>query len=181
MSVPTPLVSAPGASLKDVVPGLGFTYGINGGGVGLTPVSEIRNGAIIAQNLHQSLDQPIQINMTAANIIGMEATPFVLIPAPGAGLSIVVTRVLFRMTATSTAFTGGGTVTIGYASGNAVVNTFAASLITTGTAGTVDTLLVTGASNITLSENAALQITNASAPFAAGTGTAAVIIWYSIV
>lgn len=127
------------------------------------------------------LIQQVNFQLTSANIIGMNASPIILIPAPGANKSIVVDYCMFRMIATSTAFTGGGTVTIGYTGGAAVVNTFASTIITTGTPGQVDTVLVTGASNITTTQNVGIQITNASAPFAAGTGTANVFIWYSIV
>ena len=89
------------------------------------------------------------------------------------------------MTATSTAFTGGGAVNIQYGNtgsggGTAIGNTLAASVITTTTPGTTQTLVPMGSSNITLTSGIGLFITNATAVFAAGTGTATVDIWYSV-
>src|SRR5882724_8731465 len=54
------------------------------------------------------------VKLTAAQIIAMSATPVQLVPAQGAGKSIVVTRLAVRITRTSTAFTGGGNTIVQY-------------------------------------------------------------------
>jgi hypothetical protein len=174
-----PVLTTPGQGIRNTVPGAGFTFGIDGGAA--TGVSEIMPGSITTAAMSANLTQLQVFNLTTANILGMFATPVVLIPAPGAGKSIVVDYILFRMIATATSFASGGVVTIGYNGGAAVANTLAAAIINAAGPGTVDTLVVTGASNITATQNAAVQISNATGAFTTGTGNANIFIWYSIV
>jgi hypothetical protein len=159
-------------SLATVLPGSGTSFSVH------------------ASDLFQADLQHTTVTLTAAQIIAMYATPVLIAPVPQTGVFagtsvITVQNWLFTMTATSTAFTGGGAVNIQYGNtgsggGTAIGNTMAASVITTGTPGTTFTLVLLGSSNITLTGNAGIYITNASAPFAAGTGTAVVDFWYSI-
>ena len=119
------------------------------------------------------------VPLTAANIIAMNATPVTVLAAPGASKAIVLHKVMLRVTRTSTQFTGGGTVVVNYATGPvAAISTIAAANIT-GAAGVIDATRY-GIDAATV-ENDALVITNASASFATGTGTAVLHIWYSIV
>lgn len=119
------------------------------------------------------------VSLSAANIIAMNATPVQLLPAPGAGKAIQIHDVMIRVTRTSTAFTSGGAAVIQTATGAvALTGTIPASTFT-GAAGVADyTVPKVAAANV---ENDAVNISNATAAFATGTGTAVVHIWYSIV
>ncbi len=128
------------------------------------------------------------VSLTAANIIAMYTTPVVLIAAQGSGKSIVVQKVAFTITRTSTAFTGGGAVIIQYAAtangaGTQSLDSTLASTVVTGAAGTSVSFrngaIVSDAAS-TVTQNVGLYISNASGVFAAGTGTATVDIWYYV-
>lgn len=119
------------------------------------------------------------ITLSAAQIIAMNGAPVTLVPAPGAGKSIILRHLVLRSTRTSTAFTGGGASVVQYHTGAvAATNTIAAATFT-GAAGVQDVLRV--AIDVSPVQNDALEITNATAPFAAGTGTAQVFCYYQIV
>lgn len=119
------------------------------------------------------------VTLTAAQLIAMGTTPVALLPAPGAGKTIVVKRVMVRMTRTATAFTSGGAISFQYHTGPiAVTNTVPAAVVT-GAAGTVD-VVRGGIDAAPTAQNDSIEITNATAPFATGTGTAKVFIWYSV-
>lgn len=128
------------------------------------------------------------VSLTAANLIAMYTTPVALIAAPGAGKSIVVAKEVFTITRTATAFTGGGAAITQYdstANGGglqALDSTIAATAVT-GAAGTTVTArngaVITDLASTSI-QNKGLYISNATAVFAAGTGTATVDIWYYI-
>jgi len=127
---------------------------------------------------------PVIVPLTAAQLIAMNATPVSLIAAPPAGYSVVVDNILFVITTTATQFTGGGAVTFPYHGGsvNAHTGSIPASVVTAG-AGTTLTQLgpATGANGTTVPTATGVDITNATAAFAAGTGTAKVVIDYRVV
>lgn len=128
----------------------------------------------------------VQVSLTAAQIIAMYTTPVVLVAAPGTGKTLAVSRVVFTITRTSTAFTGGGTNIIQYdstangAGTNACDSTLAATVVT-GASGT-STSLRNGAviSDSSALQNKGIYISNATAVYAAGTGTATVDVWYTL-
>ena len=134
--------------------------------------------AIGANDLALNTLQRTQVTLTTAQIDGMFATPVVLVPSPGAGHSIQVDYVFFRYVSGGTAFASGGVITVGYVGGAAVVNTVAAAVINTITSS--DNVLVTGAANVAATQNAGLQINNATGAFTTGNGTITVVVYYSI-
>lgn len=144
------------------------------------PVAQIATNGITGTQIEKALIQRITVPITSANILAMNATPVTVIPAPGAGLTIVLMSVLFTMTRTGTAYANGGTVVLQYATGTiAAINTIAAAIVTTGGAGVVKaTRTPIDAAAVA---NDAMQITNATAPFITGTGTASLDIVYRIV
>lgn len=146
---------------------------------------EYTNVGTKASPLWEAAGQPgLTVALTAAQIIAMEATPVSVIAAPGAGLAIVVDSILFEMTTTSTQFTGGGAVSFVYHGGSVAVHagSIPATVVTT-TAGTSYTVLgpAVATNGTTVPANTGVDITNATAPFAAGTGTAKVRIRYHII
>lgn len=132
-----------------------------------------------------NLVQTATVNLSAAQLIAMGTTPVAILAAPGAGKAILVDEILFEITRTSTAFTNGGVINFQYHTTTTSVphsGTIAASVVTGG-AGTVQTALGqnTGASGLVIPANEGIDITNATAAFAAGTGTAKVFLRYRVV
>lgn len=122
------------------------------------------------------------VNLTAAQIIAMGTTPVTLLASPGAGMAIIVDNITVKMTTTATGFTGGGAVEFRYtnASGAKVTADVAAAVVTAG-AGTSFTNVRGVVTSLTAVADAAIVITNATAAFAAGTGTAVVAVQYHVV
>lgn len=122
--------------------------------------------------------------LTAANIIAMNGTPITILAAPGTGKALIPALIMFEMTTTSTAFTGGGAVEFYYhgTTTNVVTGTIPASVVTAA-AGTSYTLLGPAAATngTTVLANTGIDITNATAAFAAGTGTAKIEILYNLI
>lgn len=133
--------------------------------------------------LDESIARTIQVPLSAANIIAMGTTPVELIAAPAAGKLILVESITFKMVRTATAFTGGGAVEFRYtnASGAKVSADIAASVVTTGGAGTEYNHVGGVIASFTPVAAAAIVIRNATAAFADGTGTAVVTIKYRII
>lgn len=128
-------------------------------------------------------DAILRFALSSANIIAMNGAPVTLLAAPGAGRVIIINAVSFSMTTTATAFTGGGTVNLQYTTGSvsAHTGTIPAATITAG-AGTSLTQLgpLAGASGSTIVANSAISITNSTAPFATGTGSAIIGLSYEV-
>lgn len=130
------------------------------------------SGAVDAPQIKRAV-----VSLSAANLIAMYTTPVQLLAAPGAGKAIVVKRVYFVVTPTATQFTGGGAVSIKYASGADVTATIAAANVTGASAARV----IRNQVDCAVLANTAIQITNATAAFAAGTGTAKAYIDYEVI
>lgn len=132
-----------------------------------------------------SPQNPVTFNVTSANILAMNATPVNLIAAPPAGYAIIVNNVLFQMTRTATAYTGGGVVNLVYTGGAVVPHSgsMPASVVTTGGAGVAlnNNGPVSAANGIVVPTAVGIDITNGTAAFTVGTGTLKVYINYSVV
>lgn len=130
----------------------------------------------------------VTVSLSAANLIAMYGAPVQLLAAPGAGKSIVVSKVLFTITRTSTAFTGGGAAIVQYGAtvnggGTQALDSTLASTVITGAAGTTESVrngaIISDLASTSI-QNAGLYISNATAAFAAGTGTAVADLWYFV-
>lgn len=120
----------------------------------------------------------VVVPLTLAQLKTMHTTPELLISSPGANKAIIVDSIVFEANRTATAITGGGAISIKYASGADVCATIPAALLT-GAAGTeiVRRLPVdAAAASANISANA-LVITNADAVFDGGAGTESVNVW----
>jgi hypothetical protein len=166
-----------------ITPFAGQSVGLNGptsiaGATNITGALTV-TGAVTQNG---AVRQTVVVPLSAAQLIAMGTTPVSLRPAPGAGKCIIVDNVTFKMVTTATVFTGGGAVEIRYtnAAGTIVAADIAAGVITAG-AGTSFTNVRGIEASLTGVANAPIVITNADAPFAAGTGTAVVVIDYHIV
>lgn len=149
-------------------------------GQGVTVAGPLAITGAVTQN--GNVKQTITVTLTAAQIIAMGTTPVELIAAPGAGKCIFVDNISFKMVTTATAFTGGGAVEFRYtdASGTKVTADVAAAVITAA-AGSSWTNVRGIEASLTGVVNAAIVISSASAAFAAGTGTASLVIEYHVV
>lgn len=129
-----------------------------------------------------TIKQTVTVALTAAQLIAMGTTPVSLIATPGTGKCIIVDNISFKMVTTATAFTGGGAVEFRYtdASGTKVTADVAAAVITAAV-GTSFTNVRGIEASLTGVANAAIVITNATAAFAAGTGTTTLVIEYHVV
>lgn len=134
--------------------------------------------------LNPLVQQVAQVALTAVNLIAMKTTPVSILPAPGAGKVLIVDAIAFQFKHGATQFTGGGAVTFVY-HGTAVTphtGNVAASVLNAVT----DDLQYLGpntsaAIDLQSAINTGLDITNATAAFATGNGTAIVTVWYSVV
>lgn len=154
------------------------------GAVVITPFAgqSIALNGPVSQNGAGSSRNTVSVSLTAAQIIAMGTTPVTLIAAPASGKCIIVDNISFKMTTTATAFTGGGAVEFRYtnASGTKVTADIAAAVITAA-AGVSFTNVRGIEASLTGVVDAPIVIRNATAVFAAGTGSAVITIDYHIV
>lgn len=122
----------------------------------------------------------VLVNLTAANLLGMYATPIAVIAAPGAGKAIVLKSCTAIFDSTATTYANGGVIYLSYNNTTPITNNVAATFLTAGdkvyqlrplnAAGGINTLV-----------NTALTITNDTAAFITGTGVARLLVEYEVV
>lgn len=142
-------------------------------------MSVISGGQVI-EGVEQRLQ--VQASLASADILALNSTPVTLVPAPGAGLVVVVEHILLKMVTTATQYASGGALEFRYtnASGAKVTADIAAAVVTAG-AGTSYTGVAGVTTSLTHVANAAVVVDNATAAFTTGTGTAVVTVKYRIV
>ena len=145
-------------------------------------VSEVINAEVAAD-----VQKVVQINLTAAQIIAMYTTA-VEVLAGITGKSIIVDDVVLDLTATATQFTGGGVVGVQYkntanGAGQLVHADIAAAVVTGATAQVVTHRVGADTSSLAIADIQAqgLFISNKTAVFAAGTGTAVLTVRYHLI
>lgn len=143
--------------------------------------------AITSDEIDQGLIKTVSITLSAAQIIAMYTTP-VLVLAGVTGKAIYLDSLEFDLTGTATQFTGGGVVNAQYDStangaGTTLHADIAASVVT-GATSLVKThrigkdLSAVATASI---DGKGIYISNKTAAFAAGTGTAVVTMRYHTV
>lgn len=127
------------------------------------------------------------VALTAANIIAMYTTPVLIVPAV-TGKAIIIDSMAFDITRTSTAFTGGGVVAVQYdatanGAGTATTATIAATVVTGAAGRTITSRIPVNLSDVASASiiGIGLYISNQTAVFAAGTGTASVKLKYHLI
>ena len=132
----------------------------------------------------QPVDQTLNVSLTNTQVLGMEAAPVLLLPAPGAGNMYILNAVVENAN-TGTAYANGGVIGLFYSStasaANEATGTLAATFLTTPTVTTEGYLgstitAVPGSSAL----NGAIYISNLTAPFITGTGTINLQLRYRI-
>lgn len=157
------------SALKDYSPRFGPGYGSVAPGAPASAVSPV---------------QTINTSLTASQIIAMGTTPITLIPTPGTGKAVIVEQIVVEINRTSTQFTSGGVLQFFYH--GATVELMGASIAAasvTGTAGQSIFILnpVSTSGGSVVTKEVGVDITNATAAFATGTGTMKVFLKYRVV
>lgn len=148
--------------------------------VGTIAAASLAANSITSAQIDTALIQGAVVTLSSAQILALSATPVTIVAAPGAGKTIVIYDVLFRMVASATAYASGGAVSLQYHTGPiAATSTVAAAVVNAGSAGTKDNVMIPVAA-ASITQNDAVEITNATGAFTTGTGTASVHIRYYI-
>ena len=125
------------------------------------------------------------VSLSAANIIGMNASPVEIVAAPGAGKIILVDQFLMSFTYGTTQFTGGGDYRIEYGgvTGTNIMSVAGDANVIKAAANDLEFFGNVAASQVySLSHiNSAVNITNAGAAFADGDGTLKIFIRYRVI
>lgn len=139
-------------------------------------------GGLQASELAPHVIQTSIAMLTAAQIDAMNGAPVAFIAAPGAGFAIVDLSLAVEMNPGTVAFTGGGAVSPVYHGGsvNPCGGAVAAAVVTAAPGQTL-TQLGPAAGPITVPGNTGIDITNATAAFAAGNGTAKLFAKYRVI
>jgi len=141
------------------------------------------DGSIAISGAPKVAQYVAQVQLTAAQIIAMYTTPVSILPAPPAGTAILVEQIAVELDLTAKAFSGGGVVHFYYHGQTAEImaQTIAAATVQGGAGQSVYVLEpVQTAGGSVVTPAVGIDITNASGVFAAGTGTAKITVWYSI-
>jgi hypothetical protein len=121
-----------------------------------------------------------RIALTAAQLTTLHSVPVNLVPAPGAGLALVLDSATLQFTYGTVQFTGGGAVNPVYHGLTTALlsGAFAAATIT----GAANALISAGsaAAALAVTANLGIDLLATGADFAAGNSTAIVTVWYTI-
>ena len=138
-------------------------------------------GPVQAADTDPSLIQKAVMTLTAAQIMAMYAAPVSILPAPAAGQVLVIDQFIVQMKPGATPFTGGGAVSFQY-HGTAIVPHSANVPAATVTSAAASENVVPPPTGVIQPPVATgIDITNATAAFAAGNGTMIVTVFYSII
>jgi hypothetical protein len=142
--------------------------------------------ALVAADLPGTLLQVATVTLSSANILALLATPITLVAAPGVGFTIVPHAIIIKVFGGSAAYTdAGGAVSLNIGSASQALASNAVFTSPTspnrqiqriGSFSATDT-----AGNPPSDDNAAMTISKATNNFAAGNGTATVIVYYVVI
>lgn len=121
-----------------------------------------------------------RVLVTAAQILGMFATPVTVVKAPGANKVLLIDSIHLQTLPGATAFAAGGIVTLVYHGGAILAHGGSIPAATLISATGSNNLLSTGAAVIQPPANTALDITNATQAFTLGNGTAVLTVYYKV-
>jgi hypothetical protein len=148
-----------------------------------TGVFAIGAKKVLSTMLADSVLHVDEVDLSAADIIALHASPKTIVSAPGAGKAVVIDSIIFSMTYGTTQFTGGGVVQAQYHTdtANLLNSTVSDTSIKAAASFAVQIGRASTASGVVLLGNLAVELIAASANFAAGDSTAKVFVAYRIV
>lgn len=128
----------------------------------------------------------VSVALSSANILALQTTPITLVAAPGVGFSIVPILIVIKFFGGSNAYTdAGGAVSFSAGSMSAALASNAIFLVTQSPNRRIQTFPWPGATDTAANppsdDNAPLTISKATNNFAAGNGTATILVWYYVV
>ncbi len=122
----------------------------------------------------------VLVYLTSANLLGMNASPVVVIPAPGSGKAIRLKSCVAIFDSTETAYSDGGVIYLSYNNNTPITNNLADTFLTgADKVCTLNPLNANGGINMLV--NTALTIINDTAAFINGTGVVRLLVEYDIV
>lgn len=123
----------------------------------------------------------LQTTLTTANILAMNGTPVSVVGNPGAGVVAISTFIMVQFKPGVTQFTGGGAITFVYHGGS--INPHAGNIpaATFNSASASNNLLAPISATIQPPTNTGIDITNATAAFATGNGSAIVTVGLDLI
>lgn len=151
------------------------------------PAASVINGGagIPGSSLAANVMQVATGTLSAAQIITLHSVPVTLVPAPGAGKALVVDMAFFSFVYNSVQFTGGGAISLVQhgLSVNQLAGTIAAASITAAASYSAFFIPVqtAGGTLTTSAANLGLDLSAATADFAAGNSTMNWQINYTVV
>lgn len=122
----------------------------------------------------------ILVSLTSANLLGMNAAPLSIIPAPGAGRTTIIKSCTAIFDSTATPYANGGVIYLSYNNTTPITNNVAATFLTGGDK-VYQLLPLNSAGGINTLVNTAVTITNDTAPFITGTGVLRLIVEYEVI
>jgi hypothetical protein len=137
--------------------------------------------SLVAQDLPN-----VSVSLSSAQILALQTTPVTLVAAQGVGFSIIPTMIIIKFSGGGIAYTdAGGAVSFSNGSMSASLASNAIFLVTTSPNRRIQSFPWPGATdtagNPPSDDNAALTISKATNQFAAGNGTATVLVWYYVI
>jgi hypothetical protein len=119
-----------------------------------------------------------RLSVTSAQLLVIFTTPLTILAAPGLNKALVIDELLIQVVPGSVAYTGGGAINFVYHGGSIapLAATMPAATLTANTASY--NLIPQSSALVQVPANTGLDITNATAVFAAGNGTLTITIWY---
>jgi hypothetical protein len=150
--------------------------------------SKIANNAVDFTQLAPDVSALATISLTAAQILGMYATPVLLVAAPGAGKIVIVDSIIWDVAFVSTQYAGGGPIIAQYTNTAHGAGGQATDEITAGTLNSIaaSSFIANGSGEATLnvlasaSKNTAVYLSNTTGPFTTGNSTATLYVQYRI-
>lgn len=147
---------------------------------------KLADGAVTADKIDANLVQHLEVNISAAEINGMYASPVELVPAAGANTLLVLDKVVLVMTYGSAQYQAGGNVHVQYddtANGGGVLASSTLSASDLQGAASASLSLNQGSASAPFSStvNKGLFLSNASAAFTTGDSDVVAHCWFKVI